>query len=90
MYPRQQVLDVTAADSLCLKLFGTDLTVQQRGGHQILEVVIRLLFGRRVVLVAITATAGDVECTLEDLECHSRDVGAGDAVLVTQAPALRR
>ena len=79
IHPRQQLLYVGAADPFGLELFGADLPVQQRDGHQIFEVVIRLLFGRRVVLVAVAATTGDVERTLEHLEGHRRDVGAAMA-----------
>ncbi len=47
IHPRQQLLYIAAADPFGLELFWADLAVQQRDGHQIFEVVVRLLFGRR-------------------------------------------
>jgi hypothetical protein len=50
---------------------GPDLTVEQRRCEELLQIVVALLLGPRMVLRAIVSTSGEVEARLEDVAAHT-------------------
>src|SRR5258708_5076741 len=71
----QERLGICSFDARLFELGRADLVVEERGGDQVFQIVIGLLFGGRMILRSETAAASDVKAALKDLADDRNDVG---------------
>ena len=73
-------MSIWGIDACLIELGGTHLVIEQSDSDQILQIVVGLLLGRRMVFGAEAAAPGEIEAALECLAGDRGDVSGGKVV----------